>query len=755
MKKKITSLAVAAILFGAVISPQTFAQNNPEKNNEFIDNQAEVIRVVGTNQARYIIQANDGATGLDLSFLENPRNVTLIPEQLLLDRKITTLEEALRNAPGVSAGDGFGGTRDDFFMRGFRRNAEYRNGFRRSSIFKANLSNVEYVQVVRGPAAITYGQVEPGGVVDVVTKKPLINQRIAGELRGGSYQDRFALIDYSQPINEDWAVRLVASTQDSESFRDFTDIKRDAIALSSRYFLSDSTQIDFSYEWREEARPLDRGTLAIETSDGPALINDVLDIPFSQRFGSPWEIGEVDFEMFELTIKQQINTDWNLEFNIAREESSGNDLQSRPLAAFVVDADAPIDESGYITSSSFDPSVILSGAIYDDPSDRVYLVRRLDGSRDRHIVADLASIKLRGEFELAGLQHQIVVGSDYIKNETDRRFVIGTQTDGITTPFYSFTNPAYVLPDTFSLDGIPLDVYGDRDIGVYVNLFTKITEQLSLLAGLRYSDTAYKSVSGDVVVEQTAASGTTPQFGLSYQALENISLFASYAESFAPNNVIPDNNGEIVEIDPQEGKQVEFGIKSEFFNGKVQTVLTFYSIEKTNVEDGLDDLGKPIFVDGRRSQGTEFTFTGQPLDGMNVSVSYAYTDAEDIDGLGNVSKAESIADNIFNLYTSYELQGGALEGLGVGAGYYYESDRVMDAERNLSEQVNLGDISLVDLSAWYTMQSPAMIGTDGTIRFQLAVKNLFDEEYYGAGFTVLRIPLGTPRTVTASVSFDF
>ena len=79
----------------------------------------------------------------------------------------------------------------------------------------------------------------------------------------------------------------------------------------------------------------------------------------------------------------------------------------------------------------------------------------------------------------------------------------------------------------------------------------------------------------------------------------------------------------------------------------------------------------------------------------------------------------------------------------------------MDAEGNLSSQLNLGDISLVDLSVWYTLPTSSMFGKSGNVRLQLAAKNVFDEEYYGAGFTVLRIPLGAPRTVIASLSFDF
>ena len=429
-------------------------------------------------------------------------------------------------------------------------------------------------------------------------------------------------------------------------------------------------------------------------------------------------------------------------------------MQSRPRIAFVVDADTPINDQGYATGL-FDPAIITSGAVYDDPDDRVYLVKRLDGSRDRDIESTLANVKVRGSFDFAGMTHQIIVGADYIDSVTTRRFVTGAQTDGITAPFHSFIDPVYTLSDGFSLEGVPVDTWRNEDTGYYANIFTDVTESFAVLAGIRYSETDYEFDREGTILAQTRASGITPQAGFTYRPFETVSFFASYAESFEPNAVVPNNAGEVTEIAPEEGEQFEFGVKSEQLNGKVQGSLTLYSIDKVNVVDGLDDAGNVIFIDGRSSDGVELSVTGQPLDGMNISVSYAYTNAEDRDSAGVTRQAESIADNILNLYASYELQSGDFEGLGIGAGYYYESDRVMDAEGNLSSQLNLGDVSLVDLSVWFTLPTSGIVGKSGNVRLQLAAKNVFDEEYYGAGFTVLRIPLGAPRTVIASVSFDF
>ncbi|MBE0459355.1 TonB-dependent siderophore receptor [Pseudoalteromonas prydzensis] len=191
----------------------------------------ERIAVVGTSPHRYQTNSGDSLVGLPLEFLELPRIVDVIPEQLLLDQKVTELEEALRNVPGVSLSDGFGGSNNDYLIRGFRRNTIYRDGLRVESNFRVNTSNLDSIRVIKGPASITYGQVEPGGLVDVITKKPLDSRRFSGEVRAGSWDNYLVQGDISTPLGDDAAIRANFSHQDAGSFRDFFDIKRDAIPL--------------------------------------------------------------------------------------------------------------------------------------------------------------------------------------------------------------------------------------------------------------------------------------------------------------------------------------------------------------------------------------------------------------------------------------------------------------------------------------------------------------------------------------------
>ncbi|WP_024612189.1 TonB-dependent siderophore receptor [Pseudoalteromonas sp. TB64] len=746
-----------------------YAQN--EINSKTKEDSIERISVTGTAQSRYVIKESSSLTGFPLDFLELPRVVNIIPEQLILDQKITDLSEALRNTPGVSLGDGFGGTNDDFLIRGFRRNAVYRDGFRRATNFKTNLSNVEYTQVVKGPASITYGQVEPGGLVDIATKKPLAEKRFAGEARVGSFNDQFALLDWSTPINDSSAIRVVGSIQDAESFRDFSDIDRDTLSISGTFDLAPTTRLNLSYEYRDESRPLDRGTITVPTPDGRAVLNEVLDIPLSTRFGEQYEVFESNFNFFDATLEQELGDNWNLRFSTAYEVSSANDLQARPLAVAIFDADGPISEDGFIEFQS--PADISANinegltGVFDDPTDQVFLIRRTDGNQNADVDVLYLNAIVTGEVQTGNITHKIAIGGSYRDFERKDNFVNSANSDGLPAafgfsgiPLFDVSNPVYGnLPTGLNTDDFARRTFSSEDYGFFINDYIVLTDDLGVLIGGRldsvksgFNDGVTAFTNGETTgtdLKLDSISEFSPQVAVNYKMTSNSSLFASYSESFAPNTDTANtevSNSE--QFDPEDSEQIELGIKAEFFGGRLQSSVSIYNIEKTNVlstEDGITTLR-----DGQTSEGIEFSISGQPTEGMNLIAGYAYTDAEiEVDGVtGN--KPRNVADNTFNLWASYEFQKGSLEGFGVGGGYFFVDDRFGNDDNSYT----LDSYGLVDLSVWYTLATPGL-GNDGTVRFQLAVKNLLDEEYYSASGGDLRINIGTPRSVFASVSFAF
>ncbi|NRQ41351.1 TonB-dependent siderophore receptor [Rheinheimera sp. YQF-2] len=702
----------------------------------------ERVSVVGTSPHRYQTTSGDSLVGLPLDYLELPRIIDVLPEQLLLDQKVTELEEALRNIPGVSLSDGFGGSNNDYLVRGFRRNTIYRDGMRIASNFRANTANLDSIRVIKGPASVTYGQVEPGGLVDIITKKPLDEQRVYTELRAGSWSNYLLQADVSTPIGEDAAVRVNISSQDAGYFRDNFDIEKDIIALTGRYDVSENTRISTSYEYRDEFRSFDRGTLSIPTANGRVIVNKITDIPLSRRFGEAFEEIDTQFEFATLKLDHSFANGWALNVAAAWESSMSNDLQVRPVAVIILDADAPI-------SNGFFTAPVTPEAIYDEDDDQIFLTRGTDGSRERDQHVSYLSASINGEVMTGSVNHRIVVGVDRRRFNSSRYFVTTPTTTGTqsTGPLFDLRNPVYGnLPDSLSTENGNLVTDETEDFGIYINDYINFTDSLALLIGGRQD---YSDVDGDDEIKDVNA--FSPQVALNYKPSANISTFVSYSEAFEPNTVLSfDNSGaqSETELYPAENStQYEAGVKAQFFNSKLNGSVSVYDIEKENVLTvGADGL--PALVKGQDSQGLEISISGQPVPGWTIVSGYAYTDASIKTGSNAGNRPSNVAKSNASLWTSYEFTQGQWTGLGAGTGVFYMGDRFGDNANSW----NLGSYTTCDLSVWYTLP---LANAKQNMRFQLSVKNLFNETYYSASGGDLRINIGQPRSVFASVSATF
>ena len=709
------------------------------------DAKLERITVVGTEPNRYRATPGDALTGLELSFLELPRVVEIITEQLLLDQKITELEEALRNIPGVSQSDGFGGSNNDFFIRGFRRNTVYTNGLRTVTNARVNTANVESIRAIKGPASITYGQVEPGGLIDVITKKPLNAPRTFAEIRAGSWDNYSLHLDNSMLVGDKGAVRVNISSQNSGAFRDNFDIDRDVIALTGRYDFSENTSVDASYEYVDNFRDFDRGTITVATANGREIVNNLIDIPLSRRFGEAFEEIDTKSDFSTLALTHNFNNGWQLRLAGAWESSTSNDLQARPRKEIIFAADAPI-VNGLFTG------VAIPKEIYEY-GDQIYLAKRTDGSRDRKLNVSYLNAKLTGDFKLAGFKHQLAIGIDSRKLSSSRFFVASPTTNGIAIesggngPLFNIENPIYgQLSDTLSTEGATKRENESEDSGVFVNDYIQLTNKLALLVGARLD---ISDVDGDGPADKVDE--VSPQLAVSYAVDDKISAFASYSEAFSPNSAFlfdsEGNQSDTELFPPENSNQIELGLKGQFFNDNLNVTLATYKIEKENVLTEVDGL--PKLIKGQESQGVEASLAGQPIPGWTVMSGFAYTDAEILTQREAGNRPRNVAKHTASLWTSYEFHQGKWQGLGAGTGIFYMGNRYGD-DANSWE---LGSHTTVDLSLWYTI-APQQFG-DSKIRFQLATKNIFDEKYFSASGGDTRVSIGSPRSLIASVAVTF
>ncbi|MEH2179959.1 TonB-dependent siderophore receptor [Nostoc sp.] len=254
--------------------------------------------VVTGEQDGYTVPEASTATRTDTPLRDIPQSIQVVPQQVLKDQRITRINEAVRNVSGTSFTTGYGNSENGVNIRGFNTNS-LRDGFTNTSVF-TNATNIEQVEVLKGPASVLYGEVEPGGVVNYVKKKPLSNPYYAANFTAGSYNYYNGAIDLSGPLTTDKNLlyRLNVSYEDSNSFRDLVFNKAFFISPAFTYKISDRTTLDFAYEYQKLDSNFDRG-----------FPND------PRSFTLPINLSLNDYNAAQVSESHQIDLTLNHQFN--------------------------------------------------------------------------------------------------------------------------------------------------------------------------------------------------------------------------------------------------------------------------------------------------------------------------------------------------------------------------------------------------------------------------------------------------------
>ena len=679
-----------------------------EANGE--DNALRLV-VTGENEDDYRVPNASTATRTDTPVLDIPASIQVIPQQVLEDQQVTRLDEALSNVSGVTFGGTFVNTSLNFNIRGFDA-PTLRNGFRDFGGFTGvspTITNLERVEVLKGPASILYGEVQPGGLINLVTEQPLSEPTYELAARVGNRGVFQPQVDLSGPITPDQRLlyRLNASYFHDDGFTDFDqDIEQTFVAPVLAWQISERTNLTINAEYLNDQQPFETGLVAF--GDG------VVDAPFDRIISEPDNF--TDSELFRIgyDLKHDFNEQWHIRNAF---EYSNRDLQN--VSALPLDFD---ETTGFVT--------------------RFPSQQKLDTenfSLQTNIV---------GEFATGSVGHTLLAGVDL--NRTEDSEVTGF--DFFTPSFLDIFNPVYGLV-TIDEDNLPLfadnDIQTDR-LGIYLQDQIDITDNLILLAGIRYDTVEQETTNNPTDLNPLGSETTqnddawTPRVGIVYQPVDFLSLFASYSQSFTPN---PGTTAAGDPLEPEEGEGFEIGIKAELLEGNLLATLAYFDITRQNVAtpDPLDPFSS-VATGKQRSQGVELDIVGEIMPGWNIIASYAYTDArvtEDNvipDGNGLFNAPEHSA----SLWTTYEITSGELQGLGFGAGFNFVGER----DGDLDNSFVLDDYFLTNAGVFYRRDN---------WRFALNAKNLFDVDYIAASNNSRTSGLepGAPFTIVGSVSVTF
>jgi iron complex outermembrane receptor protein len=677
------------------------------------------------------------------ALIDVPQSISTVTKELMEDRQAYRLTETVKNVAGVTQYSHY----DDFTIRGFRNG--YESGFRLlnglrsgfsygNAFFVAPLTvNLERVEVLKGPGAALFGDINPGGTINMVTKKPLDVARKALTFSTGSFNTTRATADFTGPMNEQKNVlyRFNAGFEKSNTFRDVNDTRSLMLAPTVTFLVSDKTTLNAELVFTHMNGYLDRGL--------PLKGNDLYAVPRSFTLSQPSDYFRTNTYYFNASLNHKF-TDW-LSFNASYLDFTYNESLSehRTLNTY---ADAPANT--VMNLRYFD----RRAEEYTKNLSTYFSLNRATGS----------------------VAHKVVVGADYIRFNTDKEstmFEARQKTvNGVATPLtFDLKNPLYEIQDPTKYIRRPLpqfftdyinSVY--HTVGIYAQDQLEVTPRLGLLLGVRYELFADERDYGDgsTTIPQRKV---LPRAGLTYSLLDNLNYFASYSTGFRPLKPeyirFPERYGRSSAFSPETSYQLETGLKGEFFQKALFGTVAFYQIVKRNqlVSTGaLTPDGAPIYRQNgqARSRGMEVELTGNVLPNLSLNASYAFNHTEVLQADLAAENGQRLANapkNSGGLWTKYTFTLPALRGLGVAVGGNFVSRRRTE---NQVAAIGTGELYWAYWPS-YTVADVALFYTMGKFNFHVNVNNVLDKYYFVGGYDFFRTSPGTPRNFMATLGYSF
>ncbi len=681
--------------------------------NPAADEPDEEIVVTGEGQRGYRVPNASVGTGTDTPILETPFSVQVVPQEVIRDQQVIRLEDALTNVSGVISAGTNGGRESSFSIRGFGNQfagsvPTLRDGYRLYGNFQgiSEVGILDRVEVLKGPASLLYGEIEPGGVINLVSKRPLAQPFYETELQVGSRELVRPRFDITGPLNTDGSLlyRLNALYQHERSFRNFeTDINRFAVAPTLRWKVGDRTDLTISLDYLDEKKPADFGITRF--GDGVA--------PVSRSFitNNPDDSIATNYFSTGYSFEHRFSDNWKIR-NGFRYINYNYDFNVVALPFIVLDADIT---RFWATQEGQDRSYSLTTSVV-------------------------------GKFATGSVKHTLSAGIDLNRSES-RIFTLF----GDPAPLNIF-NPDYNLFPKPSRSELPL--FGDtrtnsNRLGLYLQDQIYLLDNLILVAGLRYDTITQKTSNVETAFTEGGKSeqtddALTPRLGLLYRPIPQLALFASYSQSFRPSTALTFSG---TPLRPEKGQGFEVGVKTELFNQKLLATLTYFDITKKNV--AVADPNNPLFsiaTGEQKSRGVELDIAGELSPGWKIIGSYAYIDAKvsnDTDDTIVGNRLFGIPRNKASLWTTYEIQQGSLKGLGFGLGFEYASNRFGD----LANSFRVGDYLIGNAAIFYRRDN---------YRFAINVRNLANANYIRAlTGNEGGLEPGEPLTVVGSFSIQF
>lgn len=735
MKKQIVLLGLL------VIATSVNAQMKFEQENDTI--KIQMIEDVNLHKTGNPNVAKSLSSKSNLTIMENPQPISIVTHEIIEQQQSKQLSEVLQNVNGLYITSSRGNSQDSFGGRGFNFGNDniFKNGARVNSGVFPEVSGLERVEVLKGGNAMLYGNVAAGGVVNLITKKPKFTQGGSIGFNVGSWNSYKPTVDFYGPLNEKIAFRVNGAYETAQSFRDVVSSEKYYFNPSFLFNIGEHSQMIVEADYLKNDFTPDFGIGSITNKDGSYAKNTFLDR--SAFVGADWQFQNVEQVSTNITFNHQFSEFWTLNA-VASYQNYTKDYFSTER-----------------TQWSY------------DTADRLFWKRPVNRTYGEQNYTSL-QVNLNGEIKTGSINHKILVGTDgdYGTNDAYAYNLSQTQygTNGSTDGTIYLDDPS-----TWASGAIPTAVRKDRNriptqrFGIFVQDYIELSDKFKVLAGLRYSyienkDSERLNFASGIT---TNGAGTvnrafSPKAGLVYMPNDNLSLFATYTNSFSTNTGEDVTTG--LALKPSLIDQFEVGMKKNFWNNAVALNLSLYQIENRNfyqtaeLRNGLpnSDSNFKEFAGKMRSQGVELDITGNPYPNLSIIAGASYNHSvyldtpEDFGFVENQrlvrTPATTANASVFYTFNNY------IKGLKVGASAYFVGDRIagwndtkalLDTRNGVSRFLEVDDYVTAAVSVGYDWEKLSIMGKVG---------NLFDAVDYNYHENYSVNPI-TPRNFYVTLTY--
>ncbi|MBW7900188.1 MAG: TonB-dependent siderophore receptor [Rhodocyclaceae bacterium] len=661
------------------------------------------------------------ATRLVLTPRETPQSISVITRQEMDDFNLRAIDDVIRHTPGVSTIT-YDTERTEYFARGFAINEFQYDGIpmTRNSRYSAgntlsDMAIYDRVEVLKGATGLLTGAGNPGATINLIRKKPTKQFQGHATLGAGSWDNYRGELDLSGSLNESGSLRgrAVAAYQDKKSYMDNYQRKTSVLFGTLELDITPDTLLTVGADYQYND-PKGSTWGGIRLFDSAGNFNEM---PRSFNNGAKWGHWDQYTKTTFATLEHHFANGWvgKLQLN---HQINGYDSELAAPNAYMTYPD-PITGAG----------VTMAGWV---------------GKYKGEVKSNALDAYLSGPFTLFGREHELVVGTSISRQEHQGDYYFEPSTYDLNVPnYYAWTGN--IPKPEWNKAGSQTET--TKQSGIYATGRFNLSDDLKLILGSRFANYEYDYTYTNGPLTKSKENGVVvPYVGVVYDLNRNWSLYASHTGIFQPQSY-EDKNGS--RLDPQEGNSYEGGVKSQFFDGRLNASLAYFETHQDNYAQRTTDRTPTNgvayrAVKGVITKGIDFELSGQLTPNWQAHVGYTHKVAR-LDG-NKVTTIEP--EDQFHLYTSYK-PGGRLEGLTIGGGARWQGKSWDDVNHPINGYTPFKAPSywLVDLMASYRI--------DRNLTASLHINNVFDKKYYTLMSFYDVYSWGEPRSVNLGLRYKF